>query len=181
MFRLSPAKPSPPGTNPKAPPTSSEYDNGLRVEAKNVYMVLSSTGLPRKYHWGILIASNELGGLIFHQTLNGTIWRYVAEFEDITRSTALLVVLKLGEVPDITAEWMDAIKQCIQAAEVPGDGFSCRAWALAAVYELANCGFIGMEPSWEIVKKIEEEANDIAMDALFSNQKLVMDSQQCTI
>ncbi|EGE09503.1 hypothetical protein TEQG_08452 [Trichophyton equinum CBS 127.97] len=160
MFRLSPAKPSPPGTNPKAPPTSSEYDNGLRVEAKNVYMVLSSTGLPRKYHWSILIASNELGGLIFHQTLNGTIWRYV---------------------PDITAEWMDAIKQCIQAAEVPGDGFSCRAWALAAVYELANCGFIGMEPSWEIMKKIEEEANDIAMDALFSNQKLVMDSQQCTI
>lgn len=80
-------------------------------------------------------------------------------------------------VPDITDEWMDAIKQCIRSTEVPGNEFTCRTWALAAIYELANGGFIGMPPSWETIKNIEEEANDKAMEAILSNQKLIADSR----
>ncbi|KAM5456843.1 hypothetical protein MaudCBS49596_001084 [Microsporum audouinii] len=164
--------------NPNAPPGPQDDDNGVRVEAKGVYMILWRTDLPRKYHWGVLVATTETQGFLFHQNFSGTLWRYVVEPKNITKSGRLLVALKLGVVPDVTDEWMGAMKNCIRSTEVPGSEFTCRTWALAAVYELANCGFIGMLPDWEVIDKIEEEAKDLAIHALDTDQKYVAVSEQ---
>ncbi|KAF3491075.1 uncharacterized protein GIQ15_00592 [Arthroderma uncinatum] len=140
------------------------YDNGVRVEGKGVYLLLWTTSAEFQFHWGIFIAMSEKVGTLFHQTYDSQIWTFRPEIRDITQSRSLLCALKLGVVEDNRGTWMNAIEACVRETEVKGE-FTCRTWALAAVFELADGGFIGMIPSWDVISNIETEARFLAGDS----------------
>ncbi|KAK2857279.1 hypothetical protein FQN49_004858 [Arthroderma sp. PD_2] len=158
-------------------PAPGGYDNGLRVEGKGVYMLLWMTSGDNQYHWGILIATSEKGGTLFHQTYDSQTWQFKPEIKDITQSRSLLCALKLGVVEDNGGTWMNAIETCVRETKVSGE-FTCRTWALAAIFELADGGFIGLAPSWDTISKIETEAKFQAGDAYSSGDKTVKASKQ---
>ncbi|EEQ28552.1 hypothetical protein McanMca71_005336 [Microsporum canis] len=145
------------------------FDNGVRVEGKGVYMLLWKTSVDALYHWGILIATGEKMGTLFHQTYNREMWHLAVEIKDVTLSQSLLCALKLGAVEDYGGTWMNAIEACIRQTEVKGE-FTCRTWALAAVFELADGGFIGMDASWDKISEIETEAKFLAGDASYFDE-----------
>lgn len=70
-----------------------------------------------------------------------------------------------------------AFEACLRQIKVEGD-FTCRTWALAAAFELADGGFIGMEPSWDRIGKIETEAKFLAGDSWQSGEVHVEASAQ---
>lgn len=140
-------------------------------------MLLSSTSAEFLYHWGILIATSETGGTLFHQTYNQEKWNLTVEIRDIARSRSLLCALKLGNVEDCSGTWMNAIEACLRQTKVEGN-FTCRTWALAAAFELADGGFIGMELSWDRIAKIETEAKFLAGDSWQSGTVHVETSEQ---
>lgn len=140
-------------------------------------MLLWSTSAEFLYHWGILIATSETGGTLFHQTYNKETWSIAVEIRNITRSRTLLCALKLGDVEDCSGTWINAIEACLRQIKVEGD-FTCRTWALAAAFELADGGFIGMEPSWDRIGKIETEAKFLAGDSWQSGEVHVEASAQ---
>lgn len=183
-----------------APPTP---DSGLRVEPKGLYVVVWFTGYAARYHWALFIAQTDTVGIIFHQTttfgaaLNALksrvgvgstksgepadedpreAWRFVTEKEDLSRSPGLLCALKIGVLENtVSEEWIGAVKQCVRAAEVEdGEEFNCRAWLLAAVFELAEGGFIGMVPDRQRIKKtVERETRSLARDAELLGTRMV--------
>ena len=55
-------------------------------------------------------------------------------------------------------------------------GFSCRTWALAAVFELADGGFIGMVPDRARLGVIELEAKMLARDTQMVGMRMVRQS-----
>ncbi|KAK2777359.1 hypothetical protein FQN53_002275 [Emmonsiellopsis sp. PD_33] len=154
-----------------APPTPKVDTNGL-------YLLLSSTELRDKYHWGLLVAQNETGGILYHQVLSGLDWNFIVGLTDLAASPDhnLLLALKIGIIEKTNDEWIQAIKACVRSVEVEGQ-FTCRTWALAAVYQLASQGFIGMQPEWVNVFRIEEEAKRLAMDAYDLRTTIVIESE----
>lgn len=131
-------------------------------------------------------------------------WRLVMQIEDVGSSPGLLCALQVGEVDDVTDEWMDAVKECVRStATIPptttgnqhqhqqdeqneyhgekekeraGIGLSCRTWALAAVFELADGGFIGMAPERARLGVIELEAKMLARDTQMVGMRMVRQS-----
>lgn len=151
-------------------------EDTINVEPQGLYMLLYNTGVCDKYHWGIFIATDTISGMLFHQALDGLEWKFVVEKKVVEKSKELLAALKLGVVENLDDEWIAAIKTCVRGTTVTGD-FTCRTWALAALYELADGGFIGLAPSWPLMREIEEESKDLAFKAFFSNSKSVVRSE----
>ncbi|EFR04237.1 hypothetical protein MGYG_07244 [Nannizzia gypsea CBS 118893] len=144
-------------------------DNGVRVQRKGVYMLLRKTtttaaSIDTPYHWGVLIATSEKTGAFFHQKRNRDKWTLALEIENISTSLNLLCALKIGAVEDCSSSWMSAIEACMRQTEVRGY-LTFRTWALAAAFELADGGFIGMLPSWDEIAKVDAEAKVLAGDA----------------
>ncbi|KAM5436331.1 hypothetical protein MferCBS31731_006024 [Microsporum ferrugineum] len=100
------------------------------------------------------------------------------KLRDVTLSQSLLCALKLGAVEDYGGTWMNAIEACIRQTEVKGE-FTCRTWELAAVFELADRGFIGMDASWNKISEIETEAKFLAGDASYFDEVKVEASNVC--
>lgn len=136
-----------------------------RIEKNGLYLILWGTPDPQKYHWGLLIAIDEFSGILFHQTLSGDQWKLTIENKNVEFSRKLLTALKLGVIQDTNDEWIDAIKARIREYKVDGEEFTCRTWALAAIYEFASEGFIGLSPDWKKVRGIEREAKALARSA----------------
>ncbi|KAK2766083.1 hypothetical protein FQN54_007598 [Arachnomyces sp. PD_36] len=150
---------------------------GPKVEKNGLYMLLWDTDIKDKYHWGLFVAQTEISGILFHQT-NGPDWKFVIEPENTTLSENLLAGLKLGVLEGSTEDWILSVKECVRGVSVDeGEEFTCRTWALAAVYELGDCGFIGMMPDWGKVRFIEEEANRLARTALGMRVQMVVPSE----
>lgn len=148
-------------------------DTGVRVEKNGVYMILWDTGVLGKYHWGLFIAKNDRLGVLFHQTLSGTSWQYIIENKNVAKSRSLLTALKIGVLPDSNDEWIDMVKSCIKDARVEGDEFTCRTWALAALYEMASGGLIGLTVEWKKILDIEAEAKEAASNAKLIDVRIV--------
>ncbi|KAK2788906.1 hypothetical protein FQN51_002859 [Onygenales sp. PD_10] len=161
----------PDGERKHAPPTPKVDTNGL-------YLLLSSTELRDEYHWGLLVAQSEASGILYQQALAGLDWKFIVEPTDLAASPDhnLLLALKIGIIEKTNDEWIQAIKACVRSVEVEGQ-FTCRTWALAAVYQLASQGFIGMQPEWVNVFRIEEEAKRLAMDAYDLRTTIVIESE----
>lgn len=140
----------------KLPPSALQKPTGPKLEKNGLYMLMSNTGRPDRYHWGLLVATSEQSGILFHEEL--------IEPKNLAETRDLLAALKLGIVEDTSDEWMDRMKECIRGVRVQGE-LSCRTWALTAVYELANEGFIGMMAEWGRIRSIELEAKYLAQDA----------------
>lgn len=103
-------------------------------------------------------------------------WRFVAEPEDVSRSPGLLCALKIGVLEDtLSEEWISAVKECVRAADVEdGEEFSCRTWLLAAIYELAEGGFIDVFPHRKrIGRTVEREVRSLARDAQLLGTRMV--------
>ncbi|KAI2086480.1 hypothetical protein LOZ36_003287 [Ophidiomyces ophidiicola] len=161
----------PPGAKPWLGPAP-------RVEPKGVYLFIWDTGAKGKFHWGLFVAQSESSGVLFHQLPIGKYWQLLKAHEDVLTSEGLLAGLKVGELDDIGAEWLAAVEVCIRAATVdPRTGLSCRSWALAALYELANGGFIWLDPEWPKIRIVEEEALRLAHDALAVGMQIISQSQ----
>lgn len=62
---------------------------------------------------------------------------------NVAKSKTFLAALKLGVVEDTSDKWVDPMKECVRGVEFEGE-FTCRTWALAALYDLASQRFIGM-------------------------------------
>jgi hypothetical protein len=91
------------------------------------------------------VAVTDISRVLFHQTLNGLEWVFVMEPKNTTKSETLLASLKLGVLENVTEDWIQSMKQCVRTTAVEGE-FTCRAWALAALYDMADYGFIGLMP-----------------------------------
>lgn len=149
---------------------------GPRVEKNGLYMLLWDTGIKDKYHWGLFIALSEISGILFHQTTNGPNWVFIMERKNTTRSENLLAGLKLGVLENVTEDWIESVKECVRATEVEGE-FTCRTWALTALYDMTNQGFIGLMPEWRKILFIEEEAKKLARTALGMKAKMIIPSE----
>ncbi|EFW21489.1 hypothetical protein D8B26_001680 [Coccidioides posadasii str. Silveira] len=151
-----------------------------RVEKKGLYVFLWDTGAKGKFHWGLFIARSESSGVHFHQVLDDSRWLLVKAKEDVVTSEGLLAALKVGELEDTNDEWIKAVEYCVRSARVDvkslGD-FGCRSWVLGAIYELANGGFIWLDPDWYKIRHIEVEATRLALDAVAVDMQIVSQSQ----
>lgn len=100
----------------------------------------------------------------------------------MTKSEQLLAGLKVGNLEDVSEEWVGRVKECVRGASarvVDGEEFTCRTWLLGGVYELADGGFIGMIPDWGTVKFVEEEAGKLAGMAKGLGVRVVVESERC--
>ncbi|KAK2813965.1 hypothetical protein FQN50_000366 [Emmonsiellopsis sp. PD_5] len=158
--------------------TDAGRDNGVRVEERGLYMVLWDTGVANKYHWGLVIAQTNTSGVLYHQTLSGVQWRFVMENKNLSLSKSILVALKVGVLEKTNDEWLAAVKGIVRDVTVKDGNLTCRTWALAALYELASAGFIGMQPNWIHIHEIEEEAKKLAEDSKLFSAKFVLPSRQ---
>ena len=149
---------------------------GPKVEKNGLYMLLWPTDVVGKYHWGLFIAQSETTGVLFHQNLSGLKWIFIMETKNTTTSKSLLAGLKLGVMQNVNDKWIKSVKDCVRATEVEGE-FTCRTWALAALYDLADSGYIGLMPNWGEIYKIEEEAKQLAKTALMAEEKIVIPSE----
>lgn len=165
---LAPLRP-PPSALPK--PTTS-----LKVDKNGLYMLMNNTGLQDKYHWGLLVATSDNSGIVFHKALFGAEWKLVIEPKSLSETSDLLAALKLGVIEDISEKWIDRMKECVRGVRVQGE-LTCRTWALTALYELANEGFIGMIADWGRIRSIEQEAKFLAQDAWVTRAKFVTTSK----
>ncbi|OJD17608.1 hypothetical protein AJ78_02307 [Emergomyces pasteurianus Ep9510] len=147
-----------------------------KVESNGLYLLLSNTGLRDKYHWGLFVAQTNITGVVYHQALAGLEWKFITETADVTESHHLLLILRIGVIDGVNDEWIQAIKSCVRGVEVEEE-FTCRTWLLAAVYQLALEGYIGLQPDWKCVHKIEEEAKRLAQDAFDMGTSIVVDSE----
>ncbi|KAK2877794.1 hypothetical protein FQN49_001192 [Arthroderma sp. PD_2] len=167
---------------PKTPVSSTSHvsDDGTRLSPNGIYLTLREIGWYQKYHWALLVATSPISGTLLHQTRPNSEakWAYTAQPEDFASSRAMLVALKLGELPDTSPEWMAAVDECVRSASVRGsEPFTCRTWAMAAVYTLADGGFIDLEPCWEKVGMVEEEAKALVAGATSLDTKIVVSSK----
>ncbi|RJE22421.1 hypothetical protein PHISCL_05241 [Aspergillus sclerotialis] len=147
-----------------------------KLERKGLYMLLGDKELPDEYHWGLLVATDGSSGISFHRSLIGQEWKLIIEHKNLTEASDLLAALKLGVVEDISDKWVQRMKESIRAVRVQGE-LTCRIWALTALYELANEGFIGMMAEWERIRSIELEAKYLAQDAWVTKRALVARSK----
>jgi hypothetical protein len=102
------------------------------------------------------------------------------DLENVAESPGLLCALKVGVLEHGSSEaWITAIKDCVCAADVEyGHEFTCRTWALAALYELANGGFIGMVADRrKIADVIEKESRLLARDSEILGTRMVTQSE----
>jgi hypothetical protein len=102
------------------------------------------------------------------------------ELENVAESPGLLCALKVGVLEHGSSEaWITAIKDCVWAADVEyGQEFTCRTWALSALYELANGGFIGMVADRrKIADVIEKESRLLARDSEILGTRMVTQSE----
>ncbi|EGD96958.1 hypothetical protein TESG_04382 [Trichophyton tonsurans CBS 112818] len=180
-----------PDAAPKPLPTegagAGEVEDGLGAEKlimhpTSVYIVISEPKHPsEKFHWGIIVARGQQEGILYHRIFDGSRWELkIEENKDISADKAVIILLKVGNVPDVSRQWIEAIHGCITTANVPwatmGD-VSCRTFALAATYELGNGGFINIYPNWNKVKGIERESYQFAWHAGNLGRRLVVASQ----
>ncbi|KAK2748136.1 hypothetical protein FQN57_001260 [Myotisia sp. PD_48] len=153
-------------------------DTGVRVEAKGIYVILRTTPIESKYRWSIFVARSDTQGIGTHQKDDKETWRYVMDpAMEISESEDLLVALKVGVLDDVTDDWMDAVEFCLAQTKVSRNTtFSGRTWAMAAVYELADGGFIDLQPDWNGIAKIEMEAQKLAGEAASKGSRIVKSS-----
>ncbi|EEQ88713.1 hypothetical protein RJZ56_003839 [Blastomyces dermatitidis] len=166
--------------NDQSTSAGNRLDNGVRVEENGLYMVLWDTGITGKYHWGLLVAQTNTSGVLCHQALSGPNWKFIVEIKDLSVSKSVLLALKVGYLEKTNDEWLSAMKSIIRNATVHGE-LTCRTWALAALYELASAGFIDLDPNWDHVHGIEEEAKRLAEHARFTDTKFVQPSQSAKL
>ncbi|EFR05124.1 hypothetical protein MGYG_08134 [Nannizzia gypsea CBS 118893] len=148
--------------------TSNLSDDGIRLSPKGIYLTLSKLGQHEKYHWALLVANSPTTGTILQQFRpnDESEWRYIVQPGDVTLSRDMLVALKVGELPDVNAEWMAAVDECVRSSSIrESEKFSCRAWVMGAIYALADGGFIDLEPCWMKVGMVEEEAKALVAGA----------------
>ncbi|KKZ65540.1 hypothetical protein EMCG_08613 [[Emmonsia] crescens] len=157
-------------------PRENSRDPKPKVESNGLYILLSNTGLRDKFHWGLFVAQNHTSGILYHQAIAGLEWKFIIETADVTESPRLLLALKIGVIDRVNDEWIQAIKTCVREVEVEEE-FTCRTWLLAAVYQLALQGYIGLQPDWDCVHKIEEEAKTLAQDAFHMGTSIVVNSE----
>ncbi|WEW60783.1 hypothetical protein PRK78_006271 [Emydomyces testavorans] len=157
-----------------------------RVEKKGLYIFLWDTGTKGKFHWGLFIALSESSGIVFHQVVvagGKNQLHLLMEKEDVLTSEGLLAALKIGEIEDINDEWIKAVEYCVRSAQVDSSyfEFTCRTWVLAVIYELADGGFIWLDPDWSKIWYIEEEAARLARDAVAVEMQIVSQSQMIAL
>lgn len=140
---------------------SNKPDNGLRVEARGVYMLLWDQNEPNRFHWGILAAITDTFGILFHLTLDGTNWKYVVETKDVSKSRDLLVAIKLADMETDHDSWIAGAKKVARATTVPGE-LRCRTWVLEVVYDLAKAGFLRLSIDRDSLAKFERDATEDA-------------------
>ncbi|KAM5434182.1 hypothetical protein MferCBS31731_006804 [Microsporum ferrugineum] len=152
------------------------------MHPRSVYIVISERrNISEKFHWGIIVARSQREGLLYHRVFDGSQWTLeIEEHKDITADKAVLLILKVGDVPEVTPQWIEAIQQCITTANVPRTtmgAVTCRTFALAATYELGNGGFTRLYPNWNKARGIEQEAYQFAWYASTLGRRLVVSSQ----
>ncbi|EEP80415.1 predicted protein [Uncinocarpus reesii 1704] len=150
-----------------------------KAEQKGIYIFLWDTGAKGKYHWGLFIALSQSSGVLFHHVPIGNQWEFLMENEDILTSQGLLAGLKIGEIEEINGDWLKAVEDCVRSARVDKSRgeFNSRTWVMAAIYELANGGFIWLDPDWGKVRHIEEEALRLALDAVAVDMQIISQSE----
>ena len=116
-----------------------------------------------QFHWGIVIGKNNISGAFFHQTKLES-WRLEIREKDLSTSVNLLTVLKIGVVESTAPDWIEFIQQVISDTKPQGQ-FTCRTWALQAVYDLADAGVLGLPVDWQCIRDIEYEARSLAEEA----------------
>ncbi|KAF3481762.1 uncharacterized protein GIQ15_04521 [Arthroderma uncinatum] len=188
---VSPAKAeAAPQTAPKPAPeegsSSEDKDAGFLMHPKGVYIVISENKhFTEKFHWGIIVARSQNEGILYHRVFDGSDWVLeIEEHKDIPADKSVMVILKVGDVPEVTPQWIEAIQECIVTAQVPRmtmGPVTCRTFALAAAYEMGNGGFTNLYPNWSKVKGIEREGNQFAWHASNLGRRLVVASQWCDL
>ncbi|KAK2806023.1 hypothetical protein FQN49_008812 [Arthroderma sp. PD_2] len=191
---LVPANPSPAAETAPKPEADTEEgssstdkdDPDFIMHPRSVYAVISKgRHVTEKFHWGIIIAHSQKEGILYHRVFDGNQWTLeIEENKDITVDKSVIVILKVGDVPDVTPQWTEAIQECIVPALciiTTLGPMNCRTFALAVIYEMGNGGFISLYPNWGRVKGIEHEGNQFASHAGKLKRRLVVSSQCCGI
>lgn len=160
--------------------TSSSFDTGMRIEPKSIYMLLWRQDTPARFHWAIMASLTDRFGLIYHQARLGEDWKFIQEGKDVSRSHNLLLAMKLGDISDDPHEWIERAKKCMKETKVVGE-FTCRTWALEAVYDLARAGILDANIDRATLYKFEEEAKAYARLCRRVNTKRTVSSRYITV
>lgn len=132
-------------------------DNIPPFQVKGIYLMLTGPsesiyGRP-EYNWSLVIADSPVTGVKLRQIQqpgNGNTWTMESERIDTSKGHPsrtyenFLVSIRIGKIDNVHQEvWVEAVKECISAVNVPGHA-SCHLWCLRAIFELAQAGLLTM-------------------------------------
>jgi hypothetical protein len=138
------------------------------MESGGIYLVLTSFGLPKRYHWGLYYKFSRALGLGSHarhpdSSLSSLDWELEQRtISSIEASLNLVLTLRIGRLrtPDLVAyQTALADKSLINSNDEPE--FTCRIWVLRALQKLHESGYIYCRDP----NKVGEEATDYAAKA----------------
>lgn len=147
-----------------------------KLDAKGLYLLLTSTGQTDKHHWALLLATSTATAIRSHLAHSNPSSHLAVEPMNLSDITGPLAAPKLGTVDGTSKEWVDRMKECVRGSKAAGES-PCRSWALTALYELASEGFIGMIAEWERIRHIELEAKSLAREVGMVGEGVIVESR----
>ncbi|PGH11613.1 hypothetical protein AJ79_04753 [Helicocarpus griseus UAMH5409] len=118
-------------------------NRNLRVRPRSVYVAVFFMANVKYYHWGLLVATNERSGVLYHNTnRGGRPYFFEAYYHPhLLSSSSLLTLVETSQlVITNDKEVHDLFAQIMKS--VPIGDLQCRGWLWKALYKVAERGLI---------------------------------------
>ena len=158
----------------------------ISLEPKGVYLVAWQLARSKKYHWGVLIALNEEGGILFHcanvNDGNETKWGFHERpFYNARMSGAFRAAMKVSYMYEDSEDELRRLRERIRDTECKVEaGDNCQSWARNAIYLMADEAFIPLQPDIDAIMSMEVEAEQFAMECEVDGTRGVQDYKHNT-
>lgn len=138
------------------------------MEAAGIYLVLSSIGMPGRFHWGLYLKLSRNLGFVAHAqhpdwSLSSLDWEMeYTQKATLESSVNLILALKVGTLQ--TSKYSSYERNLREPAlmnESESSDFSCRIWVKRALKQLHEEGFVECDD----VDAVEAEAIEFGTDS----------------
>ena len=139
------------------------------LEPGAVYIVLFRMASPKTYQWALVLATDAKTGAIYQNTSDGGPFYF--DYPLHLNSTRFLVALKISRISSFDKNFHSFFARVLR--DVPTEGHKCRSWLHAAIYAIAEQGFIGLQPNHNTITDCENEAMLEVIDAVENGGKVI--------
>ncbi|PGH11072.1 hypothetical protein AJ79_05114 [Helicocarpus griseus UAMH5409] len=137
-----------------------DENEDVKLVRGTVYIALFDTRSSKVYHWGLLVATNDRTGMLYHNTNEGAGYMFKAHYRPhILNSQSLLALVEIS-VLDLDHKGISQLfAQTIRS--VPVGEHRCKTWMFEALWELSQTGLLGCNINeWTQMDALEVECVD---------------------